>query len=158
MTVWTSFNIGAGGATELSVCDYSAEPEMRCAEGEGVKNGFVEIPAQTVARPLREYELGVALSLVFQFPDSAEGGILLWGRSKRASAMTHKAITLQFVVPAVLAVIALGISIGAVYLTVKYLVLIDRSEARHSAAGGLGIAELPNPTGGFRAFTCCFPV
>jgi hypothetical protein len=84
MTVWTSFNIGAGGATELSVCDYSAEPEMRWAEGEGVKSGFVEIPAQTVKRPLREYELGVALSLVFQFPDSAEGGILLWGRSRRA--------------------------------------------------------------------------
>jgi hypothetical protein len=64
--------------------------------------------------------------------------------------MTHKAITLQFVVPAVLAVIALGISIGAVYLTVKYLVLIDRSEARHSAAAGsLGIADLPNPDGRF---------
>jgi len=128
------------------VCDYSAEPEMRWAEGEGVKSGFVEIPAQTVKRPLREYELGVPL---FQFPDSAEGGILLWGRSKRASAMTRKAITLQFVVPAVLAVIALGISIGAVYLTIKSLVLIDRSEARHSAAGSLGIAELPNPDGRF---------
>jgi hypothetical protein len=34
--VWTSFNIGAGGATELSVCDYFAEPEMSSAEGEGV--------------------------------------------------------------------------------------------------------------------------
>jgi hypothetical protein len=31
----TSFNIGAGGATELSVCDYSADPEMRWTEGEG---------------------------------------------------------------------------------------------------------------------------
>jgi hypothetical protein len=30
-----SFNISADGATELSVCDYSAEPEMRWAEGEG---------------------------------------------------------------------------------------------------------------------------
>jgi hypothetical protein len=29
--VWTSFNIGAGGTTELSVCDYSADPEMRLA-------------------------------------------------------------------------------------------------------------------------------
>ena len=64
--------------------------------------------------------------------------------------MTHKAITLQFVVPAVLAVIALGISIGAVYLTVKYLVLTDRSEARHSAAAGnLAISDLPNPDGRF---------
>jgi hypothetical protein len=107
------------------------------------------VPAQTVRRPLGEYELGVALSLVFQFPDSAEGGILLWGRSKRASAMTHKAITLQFVVPAALAVIALGISIGAVYLTVKYLVLIDRSETRHSAAGSSGIDVLPNSDGRF---------
>jgi hypothetical protein len=26
--VRTSFNIGAGGATELSVCDYSADPEV----------------------------------------------------------------------------------------------------------------------------------
>jgi hypothetical protein len=59
--------------------------------------------------------------------------------------MTHKAITFQFVVPAVLAVIALGISIGAVYLTVKYLVRIDRSEARHFAAGSRGIAESPTP-------------
>ena len=127
-----------GGATELSVCDYSAEPEMRWAEGEGVKSGFVEIPAQTVKRPLREYELGVAHSSVFQFPDSAEGGILLWGRSKRASAMTHKA----FVVPTAVA-IALGImiSIGAV----KYFVPIDQSQANHSVAGSREIAELSNP-------------
>ena len=61
--------------------------------------------------------------------------------------MTHKAITLQFVVPAVLAVIALGISIGAVYLTVKYLVAIDQSEVNRSSAGSRGIAELPNPDG-----------
>jgi hypothetical protein len=32
--VWTSFNIDAGGATELSVCGYSAEIEIRRAEGE----------------------------------------------------------------------------------------------------------------------------
>jgi hypothetical protein len=129
------------------VSDYSAEPEMRWAEGEGVKSGFVEIPAQTVKRLLRQYELGVALCLVFQFPDSAEGGILLWGRSKRASAMTHKAIILQFVVPAALAVIALGISIGAVYLTDKLLVPTDQAEANHSVAGSGGITELPNPDG-----------
>ena len=59
--------------------------------------------------------------------------------------MTHKAITFQFVVPTVLAAIALGIWIGAVYLTVKYLVLIDHAEADHSGAGNSGIAELPKP-------------
>jgi hypothetical protein len=31
---WTSFNIGAGGATELSSCDWSGDPEMGWAEGE----------------------------------------------------------------------------------------------------------------------------
>ena len=62
--------------------------------------------------------------------------------------MTHKAITFQFVVPTVLAAIALGIWIGAVYLTVKYLVRIDQAaEANHSAAGARGSAELPNPDG-----------
>jgi hypothetical protein len=62
--------------------------------------------------------------------------------------MTHKAITLKFVVPTMLA-IALGImlSIGVVYLTVKYLVLIDQSDVNRSAAGSRGIAELPNPDG-----------
>jgi len=50
--------------------------------------------------------------------------------------MTHKAITLEFAVPTVLA-IALGIvlSIGAVYLTDKYLGPIDQAEAHHSVAG-----------------------
>ena len=62
--------------------------------------------------------------------------------------MTHKAISLKFVVPTVLAV-ALGImiSIGAVHLTGKYPVPIDQAEARHSVAGSPGIAELPNPDG-----------
>jgi hypothetical protein len=47
--------------------------------------------------------------------------------------MTHKVITMEFIVPTVLA-IALGItlSIGAVYLTDKYLVPIDQAEANHS--------------------------
>jgi hypothetical protein len=58
--------------------------------------------------------------------------------------MTHKAITLRLVVPMVLA-IALGISIGAVYLTNKYPVLIDQADANNSVAGSSGIAELPNP-------------
>ena len=59
-----------------------------------------------------------------------------WGRSKRVSAMTHKVITLEFVVPTVFA-IALGIvlSIGAVYLTDKYLGPIDQAEAHYPVAG-----------------------
>jgi hypothetical protein len=50
--------------------------------------------------------------------------------------MTRKVITLEFVVPTVLA-IALGIvlSIGAVYLTDKYLVPINQAEAHSSVAG-----------------------
>ena len=58
--------------------------------------------------------------------------------------MTHKAITLKFVVPTAL-VLALGISIGAVYLTDKHLVPTDQAEANHSGSGG--ITELPNPDG-----------
>ena len=60
--------------------------------------------------------------------------------------MTHEAITLKFVVPTVL-VLALGISIGAVYLTDKHLVPTDQAEANHSVAGSGGITELPNPHG-----------
>ena len=62
--------------------------------------------------------------------------------------MTHKAITFKFFVPTVL-VVALGImfSIGSVYLTVKYLVLIDHAEADHLVAGSRRIAELPKPEG-----------
>jgi hypothetical protein len=59
--------------------------------------------------------------------------------------MTEKAITLQFVVPTGLAAIALGISIGAIYLTVKHLVLTDQAD--HAVAGSRGSAELPNPDG-----------
>ena len=50
--------------------------------------------------------------------------------------MTHKVIAVEFVVPTMLA-IALGImlSIGAIYLTDKYLGPVDQAEARHSVAG-----------------------
>jgi hypothetical protein len=60
--------------------------------------------------------------------------------------MTHKVITLKFVVPTALA-LALGISIGAVYLTDKHLVPADQAEANHPVAGSGGITELPNPDG-----------
>ena len=59
--------------------------------------------------------------------------------------MTHKAITLKFIVSTVLA-LALG-SIGAVYLTDKHLVPTDLAEANHSVAGSDEITELPNPDG-----------
>jgi hypothetical protein len=51
--------------------------------------------------------------------------------------MTHKEITLEFLVPTLLA-IALGIllSIGAVYLTDHYLGPVDQPEAYRSAASG----------------------
>lgn len=51
--------------------------------------------------------------------------------------MTHKEITLEFLVPTILA-IALGIllAIGAVYVTNHYLGPVDQPEAYHSAAGG----------------------
>ena len=56
--------------------------------------------------------------------------------------MTHKAITLKFVVPTA---VALGIilSIGAVYLKDKYFP-INQAEANHSVASSREIAELPN--------------
>ncbi len=49
--------------------------------------------------------------------------------------MTHKVITFEFVLPTVLA-IALGIvlSVGAVYLTDRYLGAIEQAEAYY--AGG----------------------
>jgi hypothetical protein len=58
--------------------------------------------------------------------------------------MTHKAITLKFVVLTMLA-FALGIiiSIGAAHLTDNHPVLNDQ----HAAAGSRGIAEAPNPDG-----------
>jgi hypothetical protein len=61
--------------------------------------------------------------------------------------MTHKAITLKFVVPTA---VALGImlSIGAVYLKDKYF-QINRAEANHSVAGSSGIVVLPNSDGRF---------
>jgi hypothetical protein len=48
--------------------------------------------------------------------------------------MTHKVITLEFVVPTLLA-IALGVvlSVVAVYLTDTYLGPIDQAEAHYSA-------------------------
>jgi hypothetical protein len=63
--------------------------------------------------------------------------------------MTRKVITLEFVVPTLLA-IALGIvlSIGAVYLTDKYLVPIDQAEAHHSIPGSRWFVDLTNPRPG----------
>jgi hypothetical protein len=59
--------------------------------------------------------------------------------------MTHKAITLKFVVPTA---VALGIilSIGAVYLKDNYFP-INQAEANYSVAGSSGIDVLPNSYG-----------
>jgi hypothetical protein len=50
--------------------------------------------------------------------------------------MTRKVITVEFVLPTLLAV-ALGImvSMGAVYLTERYLVPIEQAEARYAVDG-----------------------
>jgi len=58
--------------------------------------------------------------------------------------MTHKTITLKFVVLTVLA-IALGImiSVGAAHLPDKQPIPTDR----HAGAGSRGITELPSPDG-----------
>jgi hypothetical protein len=48
LKVRTSFNIVAGGATELSGCDFSAEVEMRQAEGEGEMNDRLSFSIFTI--------------------------------------------------------------------------------------------------------------
>ena len=59
--------------------------------------------------------------------------------------MTGKAINPKFVVPTVIAIVLVMISIGVVYLTVKYLVLIDQAEANHSVAGSRASARVAKP-------------
>jgi uncharacterized membrane protein YqgA involved in biofilm formation len=77
-----------------------------------------------------------ASGVSFQFPDSAEGGSVAWGRSKRVSAMTTKVI-LDYVVTTVLAIaLGLALSIGAVSLIDKYLGPIDQAEAHYPGAPG----------------------
>ena len=50
--------------------------------------------------------------------------------------MTRKVITLEFVVPAALAIaLAITLSMGAVYLTNMYLGPIEQAEAHYPAAG-----------------------
>jgi hypothetical protein len=50
--------------------------------------------------------------------------------------MTRKVITLEYIVPTVLAIaLAIMLSIGAVYLSEMYLGPIEQAEAHHSVAG-----------------------
>jgi hypothetical protein len=50
--------------------------------------------------------------------------------------MTRKVITMEFVVPTLLAVaLAIMLSIGAVYLTEMYLGPIEQAEANYSVVG-----------------------
>jgi hypothetical protein len=56
--------------------------------------------------------------------------------------MTQKVITFEFVVPTVFAaVLGIVLSIGAVYLTERYLGPVDQTEANHFVADSRGIAE-----------------
>jgi hypothetical protein len=56
--------------------------------------------------------------------------------------MTYKLITLEFVVPTVFAaVVGIILSIGAVYLTERYLGPVDQSESDRFVADSGGIAE-----------------
>ena len=60
--------------------------------------------------------------------------------------MIHKATTLKFVVPEMLAVaFGIVILIGIVYFTHKYPVPTARADANHSAVSGHGDAESLNP-------------
>jgi hypothetical protein len=62
--------------------------------------------------------------------------------------MTRKVIILEFVAPTVLAVaLAIVLSVSAVYMTNHYLGPVDQSEADHSVAGSVEVAELSNPDG-----------
>jgi hypothetical protein len=60
--------------------------------------------------------------------------------------MTRKVIILEFVAPTVLAV-ALAIVLSVSAMTNHYLGPVDQSEADHSVAGSVEVAELPNPDG-----------
>jgi hypothetical protein len=72
----------------------------------------------------------VRLLYEIQFPDSAESDLLFWGWSERVFAMIRKIITLEFVVPTVLAVaLAIVLSIGAIYLTEIFRGPIEQIEA-----------------------------
>ena len=57
--------------------------------------------------------------------------------------MTHKVISLSFVIPTALAIV-LGIvlAVGGVYLG-RYLGPVDQAEANQSVAGSRGSTELP---------------
>ena len=63
--------------------------------------------------------------------------------------MTHKVISLSFVIPTALAIV-LGIvlAVGGVYLG-HYLGPTDQARANQPVAGSSGVAELPNPDGRF---------
>jgi hypothetical protein len=70
------------------------------------------------------------------FPTQKKVAFNLWGWSKRVTAMTHKVITLEFIVPTVLAIaLAISLSVGAVYLTDRYLGPIEQAEAHYTVEG-----------------------
>jgi hypothetical protein len=71
----------------------------------------------------------------FQFPDSGEDGLLLWGRSERASAMIRRLSNVKIVVPTAFAVaLAIVLSIGAIDLTEIFLGPIEQVEAHQTGS------------------------
>jgi hypothetical protein len=78
----------------------------------------------------------VPAHLIFNSPTQRKVASSGRGRSKRVSAMTDKAITLtlEFIVPTALAIVlAVSLSVCAVYLTDCYLGPIEQAEAYYSA-------------------------
>jgi len=97
-------------------------------------NGTVIALAVLHGRPIVAGFVACAC-LVFNSPTQRKVVFWLGGRSKRVSAMTRKAIALEFVLPTMLAIaLAIVLSIGAVYLIDNYLAPIDQAEAHYFAA------------------------
>ena len=71
-----------------------------------------------------------------RFPDSAESALTRAGVGHGGvPAMTHKVITLEFIVPTALAIVlGIALSVCAVYLADTYLFPVSQLEADYSAA------------------------
>jgi hypothetical protein len=70
------------------------------------------------------------------FPDSVERALFFRGVGHGGvPAMTHKVITLEFIVPTALAIVlGIALSVCAVYLADTYLFPVSQLEADYSAA------------------------
>jgi hypothetical protein len=71
--------------------------------------------------------------LVFNSPHQRKVASSARGRSKRVSAMTNKVITIEFIVPTIVAIVlGIALSICGVYLIDCYLGPIDQAEAHYA--------------------------